>query len=178
MKYFYLFYIIIIISFFNQYLSQIFYLKCEFNCGNDYPDYITSSEGKYRPLNPNYLSNGKRGYYYIFKFDIIKHNLKKPLCIQYVNLGGSGGFAFNYLSINEYILTNIDFQKYFFCNNCNANYISKNFFTTTEICDGNPVIKTFQGTGNFSFCLSPNNLTNFYINYLNLILSFLKNYVS
>ena len=58
MAYFYLFYIIII-SFFNQFSFQIIYLKCEIDCGNDYPDYITSSEGKYQSLNPNYLEHTK-----------------------------------------------------------------------------------------------------------------------
>ena len=164
MSYFYLFYIIII-SFFNQFSFQIIYLKCEINCGNDYPDYITSSEGKYYPLNPNHLGYAQRGYKYIFKFDIIKHNLKEPLCIEYVNLAFSGGFAFNYLSINEYIIDNIDFKKYFFCNNCNANYVPKNFITTTSTCsNGNPGIIATENPGNFAFCLSPNNLTNFYIN--------------
>ena len=137
MKYFYLFYAIIIL--FKQFSSQIIYLKCEIECGNDYPDYITSSEGKYQPLNPNYILCEKRGFNYIFKFDIIKHNLNEPLCIEYVNLSSGGGFAFNYLSINEYNITNTDYKKYFFCNNCNINYIPNNFilFTYSICLDGN-----------------------------------------
>lgn len=151
MTYFYLFYIIII-SFFNQFSFQIIYLKCEIDCGNDYPYYISSFEGKYEPLNPNYLFYGYRGYKYIFKFDIIKHNLNESLCLEFENLGANGGFAFNYLSINEYIITNIDYKKYFFCNNCNANNVLNNFITTTELCsDGIPVIRTVEIPGNFAF---------------------------
>ena len=163
MIYFYLFYVINIL--FKQFSSQIIYLKCEIDCGNDYPDYITSSEGKYQPLNPNYILCEKRGFNYIFKFDIIKHNLKEPLCIKYVNLGGYGNFAFNYLSINEYIITNIDYQKYFFCDNCNANHVPQNFITTTNLCsDENYIIRIIEIPGSVNFCLSPNNLSNFYIN--------------
>ena len=163
MIYFYLFYVINIL--FKQFSSQIIYLKCEIDCGNDYPDYITSSEGKYQPLNPNYLICGTRGTNYIFMFDIIKHNLKEPLCIKYVNLYSAGGFAFNYLSINEYIITNIDYNNYFFCNNCNANNVPQNFFTTTDICSGeNHFIRIIENPGSVNFCLGPNNLTNFYIN--------------
>ena len=93
---------LLFILFKNCFLIDM-YFKITFNCGNDYPDYITSSEGRIEPNNP-YKELKPDNSKYIYDFSIIKHNIDKELCIKWVNIQGPGEFAFESLFVNEYNL--------------------------------------------------------------------------
>ena len=82
------FQILIFSIFINKiHLRTIVYIKYEFTCANDYPYFITSSEGIFWPINP---SNNGVALSYIFKFNEIPHDIEKPLCISWVNLYSYG----------------------------------------------------------------------------------------
>ena len=58
----------------------IIYFKCNLFYVDDYIDYIISSEGNIEPKNPSHtLLSQKSSEDYTFNFDLIKHNLDKPL---------------------------------------------------------------------------------------------------
>ena len=155
--------LLLFFSLFKKLFSSYIYFTCNISCGNDYPEYITSSEGNFPPTNPNNIGNWPSDYYYIFTFDPIKHNLENQLCMKWVNLEAYGGFSFEYIAINEYIITFIDYEKHFICDDCNIN-VPKKFSITNEICKNTPVIKTINNPGAMTFCLAPHNITDFYIN--------------
>ena len=75
-------------------LSLIIYAKFQIFYCTHYIDYIISSEGIIRPKNPNRLCINNRDDDYTFYFNDIKHNLEKPLCLQFVNFHHR---IFNYL---------------------------------------------------------------------------------
>lgn len=51
--------------------------------------------------------------------------------MYFVNLLKKGYFVFKYATINEYDITIVDYEKYYFCNNCNIN-TAKKFKTSKE----------------------------------------------
>ena len=108
--------------------STFWYFKITFNCGNNYPDHIKSSEGIITPNNPSQNMNYNNNY--VFDFNITKHNIEEKLCIKWVNLEAVGGFAFKSLLVNEYDISKLKYEDFFSCNNCNANNI-KGFYTTS-----------------------------------------------
>ena len=112
---------------YNKAFSIIAYFKIQIFNVDDYIDYITSSEGNFAPTNPIKSYNID----HIYNFNEIKHNLKMPLCIQLVNILEPGFFAFKYASINEYDITILNYENYYYCNNCNVNTPKK--FTITDI---------------------------------------------
>ena len=121
-------------------LSLTMYFKIKINCGNDYPDYINSTEGLIKPNNPSYLWNGDRGYdNYTFDFNVIKHNIETPLCIEWVNLYAIGVLSFDTFLVNEYDFSNVEFENFFSCENCDFN-TPKKFYTTNNICAGKIIL--------------------------------------
>ena len=97
--------------------------------------------------------------------------MEKPLFIQFVNVGNPGHFTFKYASINEYDITIIDYEKYYFCDNCNMN-TPKNFEITKIIySNGSPRIDISYYSGKKAkiryktFCLNQtNDISIFYLN--------------
>ena len=139
------------------------YFKITFTCGNDYPDYIISSEGKFEPNNPYKIWNPDIRENYIFDFNIIKHNIDKELCIKWVNLRSWGEFVFNSFLVNEYDITDVRYEDFFFCEKCNAN-TGKGFHSTEYKCKGKSYIKVLLVPEEVFFCLNPiNDPTIFYI---------------
>ena len=160
--------IFICILLINGFNSLFAYFKYEISCANDYVDYVISSEGIIPPINPNPISHKYRDYYYTYKFSYIIHDTEKPICIQLVNLRGKGGFAFTHASINEYNIKTINYEDFYYCNNCNATG-PQTFQITSEKCGNDNVIKTcsnsesFYYTVNNTFCFnSSNNISLFY----------------
>ena len=80
----------------------------------DIPKYIISSEGIIYPKAPNEIcyKNG-RYIHYIYNFENIKHNLEKKICMYMISCDILGYFNFNYVSINEYIITNIYYENWY-----------------------------------------------------------------
>jgi len=134
----------------------------------DIPKYIISSEGIIYPKNPNEVcyKNG-RGIHYIYNFEKIKHNLEKKICIYMLSCDILGYFNFNYVSINEYIITNIYYENWYCFDDCNLD--SNKNFISHDICGKNkyPLISYSNENfkENYKFCLDPmNDITHFYIN--------------
>ena len=121
-------------------LSLIIYAKFQIFYCTHYIDYIISSEGIIRPINPNTLCRLNRDDNYTFYFNDIKHNLEKPLCLQFVNFHNYNYFSFKYASINEYDIKIINYEDYYYCNNCNIEGTQKNFQVTNTIYEGSPSI--------------------------------------
>ena len=129
---------------FAKSFSLIVYFKYQLFYVDDYVDYISSSEGNFTPTNPKHNKYTDRELSYAFNFNDIKHNFDKPLCIYLVNLLQVGCFAFKYATINEYDIRVIDYEKYYYCNNCNIN-TQKKFKTTSEkYSNGSPKIHTSE----------------------------------
>ena len=144
---------LLFILFKNCFLIDM-YFKITFNCGNDYPDYITSSEGSIEPNNP-FKDLKPDNTKYIFYFNIIKHNIAKELCIKWVNLKAWGEFAFESFFVNEYDFSKVKYEDFFSCKNCNLNE-EKGFYTTLQKCnDNNFYINLTSIPGEFDFCLNP-----------------------
>ena len=162
------FFIFLLLYFKN--FSLIVYFKFQLFYVDDYIDYIISSEGKYTPTNAKHNKFTERSESYTFNFNYIKHNFKEPLCMYFVNLVKKGRFAFKYATINEYDITIVDYEKYYFCNNCNIN-TAKKFKTSTEkYSNGSPKIliseydKSIKIRYN-TFCLNKtNDISIFYVN--------------
>ena len=150
--------------------SMIIYFQCQIFGVDDYIDYIISSEGIFYPKNPSkmYLSQRKEGLSYTFYFEDIKHKLEKPLCMEFINLYEVGYFSFKFASINEYDITLINYENYYFCNNCNMN-TQKKFQTENIIFENiSPKISLSyydnRKAMNNTFCLYPsNNISIFFI---------------
>ena len=165
----------IIIIFFIFAITNILtffaYFQLEMDCGNDYPEYIITSEGNIQPMNLDTTWGGNRSSNYLFYFPIMKHNFSNPICIKWFNYGSVGSFAFNKAFINEYDITIVNYEDYYFCNDCNVNNTTKKFKTTTSICSPTqtPLIWTSDEKNRLSkhvinICLNPtNNISNFYI---------------
>ena len=97
----------------------IVYAKYQIFYTDDRIDYIMSSEGIIKTLNPRYT--GYDAPSYTFLFHDILHNFQKPLCLQFINHCRKGSFAFKSASINEYDITIIKYEDFYYCNNCNLN---------------------------------------------------------
>ena len=126
--------------------SKYAYFDCQINCANDYPQYIISSEGNLKPKNPLEVCHKYRtgeNLYHIYNFEKIKQNLQKKICIYMVNCRGAGNFAFQYVSMNEYIITIVDYENWFSCNDCNYIATGKKFKTSNTLCakNNNPLIE-------------------------------------
>ena len=155
---------------FAKTFSLIIYLQCQLFYVDDYIDYIISSEGSFTPLNPSHTFITRRNGDYTFNFTIIKHNFTKPLCYQIINMLKDGFFAFKYATINEYEITKINYENYYYYDNCNTN-TPKKFKTTSKIySNGSPQIYTSYYEDNKekrrenTFCLNPiNDISIFYV---------------
>ena len=153
--------------------SFIGYCKFQITCGNDYPDYIISSQGNIPPINQNKNEHSNRDYHYVFKFNDITHNFDQEICVRFVNLAGIGGFAFKTFSINEYDISLIKYENYFHCDNCKENGAKK--FTTSFSCLNKLLFIDGGKTSVMNFCLkSINNISDFYIDESKIIPDYYK----
>ena len=86
----------------------------------DSTKYIISSEGIFYPKNPNEIcyKNG-RDLHHIYNFEKIKQDLEKKICIYMLTCQIPSYFTFVYASINEYIITNLDYENWYSCEDCN-----------------------------------------------------------
>ena len=171
--------ILIFLLIISNILSFIGYFKCEIFCANDYADYLITSEGIIPPVNPYKISHRDRNYYYVYNFTYTKHNFDKDICLQLVNIRGAAGFAFKFVSINEYDITSLKSENYYHCDNCNI-AVPQKFQTTTTLCVDKPFISTgnvgnIYLTTNNTFCLNANeNISLFYIDESKIIQNFYK----
>ena len=154
-------------------ISNYAYFDCQINCANDYPLYIIDSEENIKPKNPLEICHKYRTgmEYHIYNFEKVKRNLEEKICILWVNCRGAGNFAFQYVSINEYIITIVNYEDWYSCDDCNYITTDKKFMTSNALCqaNNNPLIE-YSNAGNYfntiysTFCLEPrNDITNFYI---------------
>jgi len=134
------------------YLRKIAYLKYEFTCDNNYPNYITSSEGRYEPINPIHDEVEES---HIFKFNEIPHDIEKELCLSWVNMYGIGYFAFYYASINEYYIIILnDYYYYYYCKDCKVNG-KKKFLVREKSSCPLTIMQTTSSPATNTFCLKP-----------------------
>ena len=143
----------------NNSFLLIAYFKIEIFCANDYPKYINSSEGNYTPINPNELLHDKRegDFDYIFKFNEIKHNIEKSLCIKLVGYDNWNGFSFYNSTINEYDITILNFKDFYFCDDCY--YDGNQDFKVGNIYkDRKPIIYTYYNNSIIQRATNPNYL--------------------
>ena len=115
-------YIIIFITYFSLvYFSfQITaYFKFEFCCVNDSIDRIKYSGGEIKPINSHSIIQDSN---YTFYFPELMHNLNESLCIYLLNSENSSSFTFKKASLNEYDISEIDYDYFWECSNCNLNY--------------------------------------------------------
>ncbi len=143
-------------------LSLIIYAKYQITNVDNYLDCIISSEGIIQPLNPSKI------IYSTYYFEDIKHDLTKSLCIQIINYGQPGFLSFKYASINEYDITIINYENYYYCDNCNLN-TKKKFMIRDQKFRGFTLIdlsyyKEYGPLHNNTFCLYPtSDISIFYI---------------
>ena len=149
---FFHFFILIIKS-----LSLNMYFVIKLNCLDDYADYINSTEGIISPNNPSPILRKKYENNYIFEYNLIKHNIEKELCIKIINLKGVGEFAIDSFFVNEYDFSNVKYEDFFSCKNCDINN-AYGFYTSNEKCFGKNYIIEHNLTPRDSFfCLNPIN---------------------
>ena len=147
---FFHFFILIIKS-----LSLTMYFVIKLNCLDDWADYINSTEGIIYPNNPSPIKRKRGSNNYIFEYNLIKHNIEKELCIKIINPLENGEFAIDSFFINEYDFSNVKYENFFSCINCNENGI-KGFYTTNDKCFGkNYIIKHNSSPRDSFFCLNP-----------------------
>ena len=133
---------------------------------NDSPKYIISSEGIFYPKYPNEICfKDGRNLHHIYNFDKIKQDLEKKICIYMLTCQIPGYFNFIYASINEYIITLVDYENWYCFNDCNSD---ENKIFISGICEDNmhPIISHWNGDfkKNYKFCLKPkNDISNFYL---------------
>ena len=95
----------------KEIFSKYAYFDFKLTCLDDYAKYINSSEGIIYPKNPYEIPfGGRNNYYYIYNFEKVKQDLEKKICIYIVNYVNPSFFAFEYASINEYIITLVDYE--------------------------------------------------------------------
>ena len=156
-------------------LSFIAYFQLEIGCINDYPREVTTSEGIFNPINPTTqwsVDRDKIAPNYIFYFPLMKHNFENPICIGMINLCCAGVFAFNKACINEYDITILNYEDYYYCQYCNYMSERKRYLVSSDYCGDtlNPMIYTSDENNQIhdlltKFCLNPtNNISHFYIN--------------
>jgi len=153
----------------NKIFLKYAYFDFKLACVDDYPEYIISSEGIIYPENPNQLCLGKRADKgHIYNFEKVKNDLEQKICICIFNCDGPAYFSFEYASINEYIITNVDYENWYSCDDC-TNNIYKKFLVLNDTCktNNNPLIlfsNYLDVNETYTFCLdAKNNITNFYI---------------
>ena len=131
--------------FFKEIFSEYAYFDFKFICVDNYLNYINSSEGIIKTTSPYKQCDYPISY--IYDFVKIKHYLDKKFCIYFFNCWGPGNFAFEYASINEYIITIVDYENWYSCDDCNYIDTNKKFMTSTNICiNNNPLIEySFAG---------------------------------
>ena len=143
-------------------LSLIIYAKYQIAYVDDYIDYIISSEGIIQLLNQT------KKLHSTYYFKDVKHDLIKSLCIQIINYAYEGHFAFKYASINEYDITIINYENYYYCDNCNLN-TTKKFNISDQKYNGSSIIDIsyYNEKGplhNNTLCLNPtSDISIFYI---------------
>ena len=153
----------------KEIFSAYAYIDIIINHSIDYPKYIISSEGIIYPKNPYEVCYKKnvRDLHVIYNFEKIKQDLEKKICLYMIGCQASGCFNFEYASVNEYIISNIDYKNWYSLYDYDSNI--KKEFTYNKICGENkqPIITNSNGgfNKNYTFCLDPkNDITNFYIN--------------
>ena len=144
---------------FHKILSLTVYFEYHITNVDDKIIDIESSEGKFYPITEGHHAPGDN---FIFIIPKIKHNLLKPLCIHNKELTPPNYFSFLKVTLNEYDITFLPVEKFYFCNDCQMNTSNKFQTYINEI----PVIilAYTEGPSNFtySFCLyGNNNISNF-----------------
>ena len=163
MRNYFILYLIIISILIYPFFTLTIYYQCELSCVDDYINSISYSEGEKEPINPNHQDRRDRDdYEYIFKFDIIKHNLDQKLCIKLINTEEGGEFSFMKAYINEYDITALgNYENYYECINCNNNFKK----SKEKKCNGKPIIITSNEKSDNYICLKEtNDITIFFIN--------------
>ena len=150
----------------KEIFSKYAYFDFKLTCVDDFVKYINSSEGLIYPENPN----EKYNLSYIYNFEKLKQDLDKKICIHIVNAYiNTSIFSFEYASINEYIFTQVNYENWYSCDDCDYD-INKKFIISDNKCktNNNSLIiysNGFNAHTMYTFCLKPkNDITNFYIN--------------
>ena len=145
--------------------SKYAYFDIKLACVDDFVKYIISSEGIFYPKNPIERFDMN----HIYDFDIFKQDLDKKICIGFYNFHiNEAFFSFQYASINEYIITKVNYENWYSCDDCDYKN-NKKFMTSNDKCEinNNPLILYSDGYNVpqiYTFCLEPKNvITNFYI---------------
>ena len=149
----------------KEIFSKYAYFDFKLACVDDYVKYIISSEGIIYPKNP------KEEYDldHIYNFETFKQDLDKKICFCIYNLCINKAYlSFQYASINEYIITIVNYENWYSCDDCDYKN-NKKFMTSNDKCkkNNNPLILYSHGYNAphmYTFCLKPkNDITNFYI---------------
>ena len=111
--------LIILLLIYCKVISLIVYPKYQIFHVDDRIDYIISSGGIIKDKNSLNVITAEFSDIYYFKD--FKHNLEEPLCIQLINFHTPGCLAFKNASINEYDITILNYENYYYCDNCNMN---------------------------------------------------------
>ena len=120
--------------YFSLHLSA--YFTFEFFCVDDTIDRIKYSGGEIKPYNPQTVI--LLDINYIFYFPELKHSLNENLCIYLYNIRYPGFFACKKALVNEYDITEIEYENFWECSNCNINSPYK--YTYNEKCNNKPKI--------------------------------------
>ena len=153
------------------------YFDIQIYHATDSPKYIISSEGIFYPKNPNEICNKDgRDLHHIYHFEKIKQDLQKKICIYMLTCQIPSYFTFVYASINEYIITYVDYENWYCFDDCNSN---KNKILISGTCGVNKNLLISRTNGdlkkNYKFCLKPrNDIINFYINDISIIRNYYK----
>ena len=158
--------LLILLLIYCRVISLIVYPKYQIFHVDDRIDYIISSWGIIKEKNSlNMISAEFSDIYYFKDF---KHNLEEPLCIQLINYHTPGCLAFKNASINEYDITILNYENYYYCDNCNMNN-PKKFEVKKEKYEGSPIIYLSYYPPDYidrnnTFCLYPtSDISIFYI---------------
>ena len=153
----------------NKIFLKYAYFDFKLTCVDDFPKYIISSEKIVYPENSNEICYGERAdKNHIYNFEKVKQDLEQKICICIYNCQGPAYFSFEYASINEYIITNLDYENWYSCEDCNYD-TNKKFITSNLTCErnNNPLIlysNYFDVNKIYTFCLEPRNeIAQFYI---------------
>ena len=156
---FYIFFILFLKS-----LSIIMYFQIKLNCLDYYSDYINSTEGIIYPNNPSPILRKRYENNYTFEYNLIKHNIEKELCIKLINPETIGEFAFDTFYVNEYDFSNVKYEDFFSCINCDENNIKGFSKPNDKIYGKNYIIKHNSSPRESFFYLNPTkNPSIFYI---------------
>ena len=168
------FYFLIIIILFkvNIILSLTVYLEYQITHVDDEILSIESSEDIFYSVSTGPHEAGDDFTYIIPR---IKHNLLKPLCILSWDWGIYHYYSFKKVTLNEYDITFLPVEKYYFCTKCRMN--TPYNFALTLYNNKPEIILTHKSNGkvilynvNYTFCLYGNND----ISYFNLGKQYIK----